>query len=94
MMKIHFYDESNKYIGSRDLLPNEDVPINATTVSPNISNGKEAHFIDGKWELSDVYDEPITDLPQEPTLEERVAKVETDTDEIVSVLAEIVGVTV
>lgn len=32
--------------------------------------------------------------PSEPTLEERVAQVETDTDEIVSVLAEIVGVSV
>ena len=45
--------------------------------------------------IIELPDEPITEpQPSEPTLEERVAQVETDTDEIVNVLAEIVGVQV
>lgn len=44
--------------------------------------------------IIEVPDEPIIQPLTEPTLEERVAKVEQDTDEIVTVLADIVGVAV
>jgi len=53
-MKIYFYDENNRYIGSRELREGEVVPTNATTMTITLTNRQEAHLVKGAWVVNNV----------------------------------------
>lgn len=88
---LYFFDENNKYIGCRIRRDTEPVPASATEYPVVLDAGKQAHFIGGTWLVSEILSEPyIEPEPQLPTIEERVSYVETDLNEIVTILEAIV----
>lgn len=91
-MMIYFFDADKKYIGSRKLNEGESVPQNATIVPVTLKDGEQAHLIDDKWVVSAIPAESMIEVISTPSLDERVGTVEVTTDEIVDVLATIVGV--
>jgi hypothetical protein len=66
-MHIYFFDENKRYIGSKD---SDIILPNATTVAVNLTDGQEAYFLNGTWEVKQIPPEPQP-IPPEPTLEER-----------------------
>lgn len=59
---IYFYDENKRYIGLRALRQGESLPPNATTAPIELALGKEAHFIDGAWVLSNIVVVPVNPI--------------------------------
>lgn len=53
-MRIYFYDENMRYIGSRELVDGESIPANATTKSVEVSDGQEAYLVDGEWVVCEI----------------------------------------
>jgi hypothetical protein len=53
-MRIYFYDKNYRAVGNRELNEGEAVPANATTVTLILPEGKQAHFINGEWAISDI----------------------------------------
>jgi hypothetical protein len=58
-MKIYFYDENNRYIGSRELTEGEEIPANATTETANVGPRQEAYLVNGKWEVRQLPPDPV-----------------------------------
>ena len=67
---VYFYDNDKRYIGCRELKQGETVPQNATAIPVAKNVGEQAHFIDGKWVISQIPAEPIVETVAEPSTEE------------------------
>ena len=84
---IYFFDNDKKYIGCRELSQNELCPAYATTVSPKIEDGQQAHFINGSWVVSDIPVVPEIDfVAPEPSPDERLDVLEPTVESIIVVL--------
>lgn len=57
MMKIYFYDAEKRYVGSRELFQDEEVPQNCTTKAVDIKDGQQAYFTNNKWVVSNIPEE-------------------------------------
>lgn len=53
-MEIYFFDENKRYIGHRSLQNEEAIPVNATVTPAIVSDGQQAHLIDGAWVVSQI----------------------------------------
>ena len=53
-MIIYFYDNNKRYIGHRSITDNEQMPLLSTTIPVSITDGTEAHFIDGNWAVTPI----------------------------------------
>ena len=53
-LRIYFYDTNKRYIGSRELNEDETTPLNATNQPIELEDKHEAHFINGKWIVTEI----------------------------------------
>lgn len=60
-MRIYFMDKNNRYIGNRELLIGESIPKYATKEPTTVSDGEEAYFVDGEWQVNKI----IVDLQEQ-----------------------------
>ncbi len=53
-MRIFFYDNNYRYIGSRELIEGEEIPNNATISEVILQDGEEAYYENGAWIIHDI----------------------------------------
>ena len=85
-MRVYFVDANKRYIGNRELKDGEAIPVNATTTPVTLAEGKEAHFVDGAWVITDIPENEVETPVQAPTVEERLEATELALMDIVSMI--------
>ena len=68
-MKIYFYDENFRAIGNRELKEGEAIPLTATTTPVTLTDGQEAHFVNGVWTVSEIPVTPVVEPEPDPDAE-------------------------
>jgi hypothetical protein len=76
---------SNRYIGKRALNSGETMPANATSESVILTDGQQAHLVNGEWVISDI-EIPEPSAPCEPTIECRLTATEDVIMEILTMI--------